>query len=260
MEESDLWATYENHDMVIFHENDIELFIDPDNDTHQYFELELNAKATHWDLLLTRPYRDGGRAVDAWDIKGLMKGVRHQGTLNVAGDRDTSWTVELAIPWQVLEEGNTHPGPPHIGEMWKLNFSRVQWVIEDRNGTYQKKKDAFSGKTLPEHNWVWSAQGRIDMHQPETWGMVVFSDGSDLTFLDDRKAEDGIRWQLRQVYYDQKRYFQRHQTFSSDFSAFEKEGIRGTALGSEAWLAQKWFGGRHYFINQDGRVWHRSAR
>ncbi len=258
--EKDIWATYKEHDMVIFHENDIELFIDPDKDTHQYFEFEMNALGTHWDLMLTKPYRDGGRAVDAWDIKGLKKGVNHHGTINVTGDRDTSWTVELAIPWSVLEEGNLHPGPPNHGEVWKMNFSRVQWEIQPVNGIYQKVKDQFTGKNLPENNWVWSSQGRIDMHQPETWGLVVFSEAHDNAITGEVLEEDHIRWQLRQVYYDQRRFFQLHQSYSSDFSSFQKDGIQGFVLGSAAWLAQKCVDGYCYFINQDGRVWQKPKK
>ncbi len=57
-------------DSVIFHDNDFEVFVDPDGDTHAYYELEVNALGTQWDLMLIKPYRDGGRAIDAWDIAG----------------------------------------------------------------------------------------------------------------------------------------------------------------------------------------------
>lgn len=61
LEEPDLWGALTERDAVIFHDNDFELFIDPDGDTHEYYELEINALATVWDLLLIRPYRDGDR-------------------------------------------------------------------------------------------------------------------------------------------------------------------------------------------------------
>jgi hypothetical protein len=28
----------------------------------------------------------------------------------------------------------------------------------------------------PEENWVWNATGRIDMHMPDRWGYLLFSD------------------------------------------------------------------------------------
>ena len=35
-----------------------------------------------------------------------------------------------------------------------------------------------NGKYVPEFNWVWSPQGVINMHVPERWGYVFFSDGT----------------------------------------------------------------------------------
>ena len=52
LEEPHVWATLTEHDAVIFHDNDFEVFLDPDGDNHLYGELELNALNTTWDLLL----------------------------------------------------------------------------------------------------------------------------------------------------------------------------------------------------------------
>ena len=43
LEEPHIWATLKEHDSVIFHDNDFEVFLDPDGDNHLYGELELNA-------------------------------------------------------------------------------------------------------------------------------------------------------------------------------------------------------------------------
>ena len=59
MEERDVSANLTDHDAVIFHDNDFEVFIDPDGDTHNYYEMEMNAMNTVWDLLLLHPYREG---------------------------------------------------------------------------------------------------------------------------------------------------------------------------------------------------------
>ena len=50
MQEPDVWATLRARDSVIFRDNDFELFIDPDGDTHAYYELEVNAFGTPWDF------------------------------------------------------------------------------------------------------------------------------------------------------------------------------------------------------------------
>ncbi len=48
--EPHLWATLKEHDSVIFRDNDFEVFIDPNGDNHEYYELEINALGTTWDL------------------------------------------------------------------------------------------------------------------------------------------------------------------------------------------------------------------
>ena len=65
MTEPQIWATLKQHDEVVFHDNDFEFFIDPGNTTQPYFEVEVNAFNTIFDLLLTRPYRDGGTRYQA---------------------------------------------------------------------------------------------------------------------------------------------------------------------------------------------------
>src|SRR5262249_52033134 len=59
LEEPHVWATLTDHDAVIFRDNDFEVFIDPDGDNHEYYEIEINALSAEWDLLLDKPYRDG---------------------------------------------------------------------------------------------------------------------------------------------------------------------------------------------------------
>ena len=55
LEEPDVWATLTKRDTTIFRDNAFEVFIDPDGDTHHYYELEVNALGTVWDLLLVKP-------------------------------------------------------------------------------------------------------------------------------------------------------------------------------------------------------------
>ncbi len=206
MDEPHLWATYDEHDMVIYHENDFEFFIDPDGDTHNYYELEINALGTIWDLLLTKPYRDGGQAIDSWGIPGLQSAVYLDGTLNDPSDVDKGWSVELAVPWSVLEECAAHPGPPEVHEFWRMNFSRVQYHLDEIDGEYHKRRDAQSGEELPEDNWVWTPQGLVAMHYPERWGYVYFIlDPEQLPRSQYGSAHPGERQRLWYFYYLQKK-------------------------------------------------------
>ena len=79
LEEPHVWATLTQHDSVIFRDNDFEIFMDPNGDSHEYYEFEMNALNTGWDLLLDKPYMDQGKANNAWDIPGLKTAVNvHQ--------------------------------------------------------------------------------------------------------------------------------------------------------------------------------------
>ena len=178
LEEPDVWANLVKRDTIIFYDNDFEVFIDPDGDTHRYYELEVNAFSTEWDLFLDRPYRDQGKAIFFWDIRGLKTAVSVNGTINKPGDKDEGWTVEIAFPWEVLRECAPEGRPPKAGEQWRVNFSRVEWKTEVKDGKYQKVINPETGKRYPEDNWVWSPQGIINMHYPEMWGFVQFSDKS----------------------------------------------------------------------------------
>jgi hypothetical protein len=175
LEEPHVWAAQTDRDAVIYRDNDFEIFIDPDGDGRDYYELEINALGTVWDLFLPTPYREGGRAVNEWDIEGLRAAVAVDGTLNDPSDLDRGWTVEIALPWSAFAQLTAHSRPPRVGESWRVNFSRVQWHTEVVGGSYRKLTDVDTGKPLPEENWVWSPQGAVDMHRPEMWGVVEFS-------------------------------------------------------------------------------------
>ncbi len=198
MEEPHVWGTLMQRDTVIFYNNDFEIFIDPDGDTHNYMEFEMNALNTVWDLYLTKPYRNGGKVLDSWDIPGLKTAVHINGTLNDPKDTDKGWSVEIAMPWSVLTEANSHGKIP-VNEFWRINFSRVNWQHEVEDGKYYRKKDG-SGKYLPEYNWVWSPQGVINMHEPEHWGYVYFSDGTVGNTHFEIPKDDHVKWHLYALY------------------------------------------------------------
>lgn len=168
LEEPHLWATYRLHDSVIFHENDFEVFLDPDGDGLNYFEFEMNVLNTTWDLFLNKPYKDGGKADDSWEIPGLKSAVYARGTINEPRDKDRGWTLEIAFPWTAFNRGPRPAVAPTAGETWRVNFSRVEWTLEVHEGDYRK----VEGRK--EDNWVWSPQGVINMHVPEKWGFVRF--------------------------------------------------------------------------------------
>lgn len=172
LEEKDIWATLNKHDDIIFKDNDFEVFIDPNNDATNYFEIEINALGTVMDLFMHKTYKRGGPMDMKWNCTGMKSAVYIKGTLNDHSNKDRFWSVEMAIPYVNLER----PGrisKPVIGSSWRINFSRVQWQLIPSNKSYIKKMNP-DGSKIPEYNWVWSPQGVIDMHIPEKWGYLNF--------------------------------------------------------------------------------------
>lgn len=175
MQEPHVWATLTQRDAIVFQDNDFEIFIDPNGDTRQYNEIEVNALGTIFDLFLPRTYIDGGPAHHEWNMHGMQWAVHVDGSLNDPGDRDHGWSVEFALPWEAFRKTAGTRCPPRDGDMWRMNFSRVQWQTEVVDGAYRRIEGT------KEDNWVWTPQGVVDMHRPQRWGFVRFTaDGAEL--------------------------------------------------------------------------------
>jgi len=251
--EPNLWATMKEHDSVIFHENDFEFFIDPNGDNHEYYEFEMNALNTTWDLLLPKPYKDGGKAVNNWEIAGLKSAVHLDGTLNDPSDVDRGWSIELAVPWSALGELARKAAPPRDGDQWRVNFSRVEWTLQPRGRGYAKVQG------VAEHNWVWSPQHVVDMHRPETWGYVQFAE-KRAAFVPDPSWPARV-W-LHRVYYAQREFRKTNNRWAEDLEELNVDVPRESGLTQPAlqtteslFEAAISLGGQRWRIRQDGLVW-----
>ncbi|OPJ64591.1 carbohydrate-binding family 9-like protein [Clostridium oryzae] len=216
LEDDQIWATLRERDSVIFQDNDFEIFIDSSGETHHYYEFEMNAFNTIWDLMLTKPYRDNGKPINSWDIKGIKSAVKVYGAINNSDAKNTKWTVEIAMPWKSLIEMAGELRRPNCGEYWRINFSRVEWRTEVKEGKYRKCIDPKTGIAYPEYNWVWSPMGIINMHYPELWGFVVFSEEDEIEFSIPK--DEKIKWQLRKLYYRQRNYYCDNGRYAADFN------------------------------------------
>jgi hypothetical protein len=205
LEEPHVWSSLREHDQIVFQDNDFEAFIDPDGDGREYYEIEINARGTVFDLFLHRSYRDGAPAIHEWDVGGAFaRSIAFDGTPDDSRDVDRGWTVMLAIPWDAfvpprdpridaLPAGQRDFGDrarggaaPRAGDTWRINFSRVQWRHNherlDAAGARILPAAAGDGTPyakragLPEDNWVWTPQWAVDMHLPQHWGRVTFED------------------------------------------------------------------------------------
>jgi len=169
-------ATLTERNSPIFHaDSDFEVFVDAAGSCHHYKELELNALNTVWNLLLDRPYADGGEEYSGrvatpgaprhYDVAAQRTATRVlSGALNAAGGG--SWSVEIALAHADTLARQPGAPPPAEGALWRINFSRVE-----RRGAI---------------NWVWCPQvvweprarryeGKVNMHLPDAWGRVRFA-------------------------------------------------------------------------------------
>ncbi|MCY7484275.1 carbohydrate-binding family 9-like protein [Paenibacillus alvei] len=261
MEEEQIWATLTERDSVIFYDNDFEIFIDPDGDTHNYYEFEMNAFNTIWDLLLPKPYRDGGPPINGWDIRGIRTAVHIDGEVNNPNAVNKGWSIEVAMPWSVLKECAPEGRMPQHGEYWRVNFSRVEWRTEVKDGQYVKMINPDTNTPYPEYNWVWSPQGIINMHYPEMWGFVVFAGEGQPAPSFQLPQDELIKWELRKIYYRQRQHFASHGRYASSLSELAREEVWRiepvieTTSGSFLLSAKSHDGQQWIRIQEDGKVW-----
>lgn len=260
LKEPHIWANLTQRDDVIFRDNDFEIFIDPNGDTHEYYELELNALGTLWDLFILKPYRDQHSPLNGWDMRDIAYGIDFDGTINDPSDIDRSWTIEMFLPFASLSEMAHMPIPPKEGDFWRINFSRVQWETEIKEGKYLKKANT------PEHNWVWSPQGLVAMHYPERWGYLFFSNtDGDIRVTPEFAESEYLRDLLRQLYYKQKQYFMDHGHYAKKLKQLDPQFKKYKPVNIELSLettsqsfliTQKYKStGAVLHIREDGLIW-----
>jgi hypothetical protein len=147
-----------------------------------------------------------------------------------------------------------------------VNFSRVEWRADSREGRYEKTIDPATGRAFPEDNWVWSPQGLVAMHYPEMWGFVQFSENvvgeEEEGFVP--RAVESAKWALMQVYYRQKTIFGRHGAYSDDLIALDLEDppVDGLAWPPEITTTPSMYEARldideetTVHLSQDGHLW-----
>ena len=224
LNEPHVWGTLTKHDSIIFLDNDFEVFIDPAGSNHNYGEFEINALNTGWDLLLKKPYRDGGPADIGWEIPGLKTAVHIDGTLNDPRDVDKGWSVEIAMPWAVLGKLSKQPAPPRNGDQWRVNYSRVEWRHEIKDGKYHKVPGCH------EDNWVWSPQCVVDMHRPETWGYVQFSTAPPGEGVFRPDVAGPAKHLLHRIYYAQRRFHNEHKHYATTLADLGMDKVSRESL------------------------------
>jgi hypothetical protein len=231
--------TFKNrNDPIYQQDSDFEVFIDPDESTHFYKEFEVNALSTVWNLMLDKPYFDGGVEHSGriaqpdnplyYDVVGQETAVQVlEGNLNAFAP--TKWTIEIAMSYKDLFVMTASDGssPPTPSTRWRINFSRVERK-GDINWTWQ-----------PQIEWnaeEKSYRGEVNMHLPNAWGYLVFGeaieDGQDELIgvttaanVEEPETTNDPQWPIRMaamsVYAAQHAYRDKHGIFTSDFSSIQ---------------------------------------
>jgi len=200
--------------------------------------------------------------VVSWEIPGLKTAVHVEGTLNDPRDTDKGWSLEIAFPWKVLKELAYRPAPPLDGDQWRVDFSRVEWRLEIRDGKYHKVAGT------KEDNWVWSPQGVVNMHRPETWGYVQFSTAEPGTVAFRPDPAGPVRYLLHRIYYAQRDYRLKHKRWAKTLDELGQRGLtcdllvgpvvlQTTDTGFEATAEIRRSSGttQRWHIRQDAKIW-----
>lgn len=191
LEEPDIFGYETNRDGGVGGDCEVELFILGEG---VYYELELNVLNTIYEVFWTwfQPLAEANdlAAIDRllntrrmiyghftddypgrqgsfdWDFPGIRTAVRIDGSLNCRPIKDRGWTVEIALPWSGwtdLARGR-RAIPPRDGDVWRIGCSRVEhWRDEE-------------GNRLRGRDWSICQHGKIQMHVPDRWPYVIFSE------------------------------------------------------------------------------------
>ncbi|MFT5525987.1 MAG: putative repeat protein (TIGR03806 family) [Pirellulaceae bacterium] len=144
MDDADLYADITEHDGKTWLNDVFEMFLKPAVDKPAYYEFQVNAANTQFDLFqprrghVARFLKDG-----AFDIESK---VVLRGSLNKWTDQDEGWSVELRLPWTSLMRTGGRPNP---GDEWRFALCRYDWTV-DRESPELTTCAPLDSKTHPD--------------------------------------------------------------------------------------------------------------
>jgi hypothetical protein len=160
-DDPDAWATITKDEGPLWNEEVAEVFIDPEDKGHTYYEFEINPINIVVDLFVLNrgpKYNGSYQTWLDWNYSNNMKhAVYVEGNGQEKGTNDKFWTVELAFPFDDIW---TAPNiPPKDGDMWRVNFYRIEHPTANRNDTWYA---------------AFSPTQRASFHTPWRFGKVIF--------------------------------------------------------------------------------------
>ncbi len=127
MDDADLYADITEHDGITWDNDVFELFFKPAGDHPGYYEFQVNAANTVFDMFVPQRGAGGVRRFARADEFHLESRTSLRGTLNKWHDRDQGWTVEGRIPWRDFVRTG---GRPAVDEKWKFVLCRYDYSID----------------------------------------------------------------------------------------------------------------------------------
>jgi len=127
MEDTDLYADVTEHNGQTWDNDVFELFFKPAEDKPGYYEFQVNAAATIFNVFFPRRGAGGVRRFKNDTQFHIDAKVKLDGTLNNWTDKDKGWAVEGRIPWKDFYRTG---GRPEIGEKWKFALCRYDYSID----------------------------------------------------------------------------------------------------------------------------------
>jgi hypothetical protein len=212
MDETAIWAIHRTDD-IVFRQNVMKLFFDPDNSMQGLVEIQVNPFNEVYYLTLSKPYRDKGTLLTGWMPIGAKSATGINGTINDPSDKDKDWTIEIALPLKGINAGNKAPVD---GAVWRFDTQRTNYDLVFKNGAYEKGTDA-AGKVVPQQNTAWSPPGMNDIPFPERWGYLIFNQavaGSKPATPFVLSYSEIQRRYLWEAYYRQKEYTKKQGKFA----------------------------------------------
>ena len=137
-------------------------WIEPLVKEQRFAELENLFKAPDVLYYVARNEEKIGRHADlSYELPGLKHAVHIDGAINCPEIKDKGWTVELALPWASLRHiAGGKMLPPKAGDTFRMT-------------AYRAHHDRATRKVK---GWTWSIMGNDNIHIPERWNQIVFSD------------------------------------------------------------------------------------
>jgi hypothetical protein len=176
-EDSDIRAQYYDHFGPVSRDDCCEAFICPsavEAERLDYLNYEFNCIGTK--LL---GYHAKSRDLNIYwrDMKGVVVGRAFDGTCNDSTDVDTGWALEFAVPFDHFREFETTMldgelgGPAETVEGFMADYPPV-----DGQTMYIGLHRCHTGPDRQYSQWSPSQTDRPNFHQPQDFGMVVFSE------------------------------------------------------------------------------------